>query len=322
MIYDLAPIVVFGYNRPKHMQTMLMSLSENELSDLSDLFIYCDGPKPNATREDIEKINEVRSIARSVTGFKSVHLIEKELNEGLDPSEINAVTEVVNRYGKIIVIEDDCVLHKYFLRFMNDALNFYSDEMKVYQVSGFSDNYECLSKCYMGGVFASYRPESLGWGTWANRWSQNNWDERSYDIVLKPTKRKIKRFNRGGEDLYPMLMDKLYGRTDAWDIRWGNTMYEHDALCIRPCRSLLYNIGFDGTGVHCGVLSQENVMKRTAQLYTSDRYEFVFEKNIKVNKNIQKSIDKFWKIPRVPFKTLLKRRIKTILRKMKIRNKD
>lgn len=315
MIQDYAPIVAFAYNRPRHIQTMLTSLQQNDLADKSDLFVFCDGPKSDATVEDLKKIQEVRSYVHSVTGFKNIQIIEREKNVGLDPSEIEAITDVISHYGKIIVLEDDLVLNKFFLRFMNDALECYKMKKNVFQVSGFADNLDCLQKMPSGGVYASFRPESLGWGTWKDRWDLNHWNEKEYDIILHPTKRKIRKFNRGGEDLYPMLIEKLKGRTDAWDIRWGNTMYENNALCVRPNRSLLYNIGFDGTGVHCGVLDQKEVMAMTAPLYDEMEYRFVFNHNIRVNKEIQRSLNAFFHVPKESLLKLVKRRIKKFLQK-------
>ena len=292
---------------------MLTSLQQNELSEKSDLFVYCDGPKQNASHEDIERIHQVRSYIHSLTGFKSIRIIEKEKNEGLDPSEINAVTDIINRFGKVIVLEDDLVLHRFFLRFMNDALDFYESQKNVFQIAGFTDNIKYLHNLPRGSVFASYRPESLGWGTWKDRWDLNQWDERKYDIILNPTKRKIKRFNRGGEDLYPMLIAKYTGETDAWDIRWGNTMYEHNALCVRPCRSLLHNTGFDGTGVHCGVLDLKEVMAMTAPLYDDVEYGVVLEHNIHVNNKIQRSSNAYFHVTRPSMITRIKRHIKRVL---------
>lgn len=148
---NYAPIVAFAYNRPNHLRSMLTSLQQSELASQSDLYIYCDGPKAHASAEDIERILAAREVAHNILGFKSVHVVEKERNEGLDPSEIRAVTEIVNRYGKVIVCEDDIILNKYFLRWMNDALDFYESEKKVMQVSGFSDNYEYLASMSRGG---------------------------------------------------------------------------------------------------------------------------------------------------------------------------
>jgi hypothetical protein len=54
-------------------------------------------------------VEAVRKYIHSISGFKSVTIIEREKNWGLAPSIIDGVTNIVNKYGKIIVLEDDIV---------------------------------------------------------------------------------------------------------------------------------------------------------------------------------------------------------------------
>ena len=133
----LAPIVLFVYNRPWHTEQTLNALMQNELADQSVLYIYADGPKENATEEQLKKIEEVRHVIRTKKWCKEVHIIESEKNKGLADSIINGVTEIVNKYGKVIVLEDDIVTSKGFLKYMNEALELYKEEDKVYHISGY-----------------------------------------------------------------------------------------------------------------------------------------------------------------------------------------
>ena len=64
--------------------------------------------------------------------------MERTENYGLAKNVIEGVTEIVNQYGKVIVLEDDLVTNRYFLRFMNDGLVRYENEKKVTGVTGFS----------------------------------------------------------------------------------------------------------------------------------------------------------------------------------------
>ena len=61
---SLAPIVLFCYNRPQHTEQTLRALSENILAEQSELFVFCDGPKADATEEQLKKIEEVRRIVK------------------------------------------------------------------------------------------------------------------------------------------------------------------------------------------------------------------------------------------------------------------
>jgi len=137
VISDLAPIVLFVYKRPWHTEQTLRALMANDLADESILYVYSDSPKHLACDDDIAGVEEVRRIARSENWCKEVHVIEAPHNKGLVMSFVDGVTEVVNRHGKVIVLEDDQVTSKGFLKFMNEALELYKADEKVMHVSGY-----------------------------------------------------------------------------------------------------------------------------------------------------------------------------------------
>mgnify|MGYP000394750947 CR=1 FL=1 len=134
---SLAPIVLFVYNRPQHTLKTLEALMQNELAEMSELFIFCDGPKADATKQDRQRINKVRDLVKKKNWCKKVTIRESQVNKGLADSIVAGVTEILNTYGKIIVLEDDIVTSKGFLRYMNEALDLYENEPKVMQISGF-----------------------------------------------------------------------------------------------------------------------------------------------------------------------------------------
>ncbi len=309
MIKDLAPIVLFVYNRPLHTQRTVESLQRNDLAADSDLYIFSDGPKDNATDLQRNEINKVRQYIHTISGFRSVTICESATNKGLAHSVINGVTSVIKKYGKVIVVEDDLLLNRFFLRFMNEGLHFYEKEPKVFELGAFTDNIPFLQS-YSHNVFASYRCESYGWATWYDRWILNDWEVERYDIILHPTKRKIKRFNRGGDDMFPMLQDTAAHRNDSWALRWQHCLYKNDALCVRPTKSMVCNIGFDGTGVHSGIIDQSVVLSKTAPLYDSAEYDIHFVKGIKIDQSIQNSLQNYFKIPQDSWLKKLKRIIK------------
>ena len=165
---SLAPIVLFVYNRPQHTLKTLEALMQNELAEMSELFIFCDGPKADATKQDQVRINEVRELVKKKNWCKKVIIRESHANKGLADSIVAGVTEIVNRYGKIIVLEDDIVTSKGFLKYMNEALNLYEDEPKVMQISGFM----VPSKVELDETGFFRCPASWGWGTWSLSWKR------------------------------------------------------------------------------------------------------------------------------------------------------
>lgn len=306
-----APIILFVYNRINHTKRTVEALLQNDSADSSDLYIYADGPKLNASEEEKQKILEVRQYIRTITGFHSIKIIEQPNNKGLDPSEIDAITDVIDLYGKVIVLEDDVIVHPFFLRFMNEALEYYKDNKRVNSIGSYTPQIPYLNQ-FNKDVYASYRTATVGWATWKDRWDLCVWDkEYILDKYLSCNKLK---YNRGGDDLYDNLQDYLKGLTDAWDARWQFSTYENNSVCIRPVKSLSYNIGFDGSGVHCGIIENEQMIFPT--LYDNEEYQFLFEKKIKVSWRLQHNIRVFYKYDKTPWykklKWLIKERVQNL----------
>lgn len=251
----LAPIILFCYNRPWHVEQTLIALSKNELADQSVLYIYCDGPRENATEEQIENIKEVRKVVRKEQWCKEVHIIEAGKNKGLADSIIGGVTDVVNKHGSCIVLEDDLVSSPYFLKYMNKTLNFYKDYPCVFSVSA---NRPPLSKMqipedYQFDVFVCLRSYSTGWATWKDRWDRIDWSMDLFD-KYKSNKSITEALSRLGDDFAPMMQMQEEGKIDSWAVRFGFMHFVHHAVAILPCNSYVTNIGFDGSGIHSGTV--------------------------------------------------------------------
>ena len=253
---NLAPIIVFCYNRPGHLEQTLDALSRNELADQSTLYIYCDGPKEGASKEMRQKIADVRQVVRKRQWCKEVHVIEAEQNKGLAGSIIDGVTDVVNRHGNVFVLEDDLVSSPHMLKFVNNALDFYEEYAGVFSVSV---NRPPLSKMqipedYPFDVFACLRSYSTGWGTWKDRWNKVDWSMDAFDRC-KQNPDMLRALCRLGDDFPPMMQMQEDGLIDSWAVRFGFAHFMHHAVAILPCKSYVTNIGFDGTGTHSGTVA-------------------------------------------------------------------
>ncbi len=241
-----SPVLIFVYNRPLHTQECIHALQQNRLARETDLFIYADAPeKPDS------KAESVRAFIRSIQGFKSVSIIERKSHYGLARSIISGVTDSINAYGNAIVLEDDLVTSPFFLTYMNDALKFYKNNKNIFSISGYNYPPETLKipENYKNDVFLSYRPSSWGWATWEDRWGEVDWGISDYDQFIN-TAHEQKQFNRGGDDLTPMLKDFMRGRIDSWAIRFCYAHYKTGAYALFPVCSYVDNIGFDTTGTH------------------------------------------------------------------------
>lgn len=251
MTKQLAPIVLFAYNRPWHMLQVLNALAKNVLAKESILYIYCDGQKPEATREEVLQIEKVKEIAKSEDRFKEVIAIEQQVNKGLANSIIHGVTEIINKHGKVIVLEDDILPSIGFLKYMNDALALYEKEEKVGCIHAW--NYNLNYSDYAQSTFFLKGADCWGWATWKRAWDLFNPDSK---MLLKNIEAANAQFDfdrRGTYKFTDMLLDQSNGKVDSWAIRWHASLFLQGKYCLQPTRTIVKNIGLDNSGVHCGI---------------------------------------------------------------------
>ncbi|KAA6348740.1 hypothetical protein EZS27_003805 [termite gut metagenome] len=243
MIYT--PILLFVYNRPAHVVQIIDSLQRNTLAAQSPLFIYSDAAKDE---ESLLPVEETRKFIRTITGFESVTIIEREKNWGLAKSIIDGVTTQVNRFGRVIVLEDDLIVAPYFLQFMNDALEAYKDEPKV----GHIQACDFTQDPSQPDTFLIKWTGSWGWATWDRAWKYFNPDGKALLEELE-AKKLTRTFDFNGA--YPftrMLHRQIEGKNDSWAIRWNASLFVKNILSLNVGRSLVQNTGFDGSGTNCG----------------------------------------------------------------------
>ena len=245
----LAPIILFTYNRPEHTKQVLDKLADNDLASESELYIFCDGPKNEGA---IEKNNETKAVIMEESQkerFGKVHIKVAPVNLGLARSIISGVSEIIAKYKRCIVLEDDLLTSRYFLTYMNDALDYYEHDQSIWSVTGFSFALKSLQQ-YPHDVYLSYRANSHSWGTWLDRWKTVDWDVKDFE-QLKHSWRLRRQFNRGGGDLYRMLRHQMRGERDSWAIRFCYSQSKQGKYTVYPRVSFIKNIGFDGSGTHC-----------------------------------------------------------------------
>lgn len=246
---ELAPIVLFVYNRPQHTLRTLEALAKNELAENSVLYIYADGPKPNVDEESILNIEETRRILRLRQWCGKVHIIESNQNKGLADSIIEGVSETVNKYGTVIVLEDDIVTAPFFLTYMNKALQLYKNEEKVMHISAYVPVTTGGRK--LPETFFLHLSNCWGWATWKDSWScfNSNTKELLRDVAEKIN---MKEFTLDGNyDIYEQLEKNYTGELNTWFVKWYSSIYLKQGLSLFPKKSLVSNIGFDGSGEHC-----------------------------------------------------------------------
>jgi hypothetical protein len=240
-----APIIVFTYNRPAHTKATIEALQKNIGASESDLFMISDGA---ANSDSLPAVKEVRDYLKTVKGFKTSHILEREKNYGLGDNIINGVTDIIEVYGKVIVLEDDLITSPFFLQYINEALNIYEENEKVMSIHG----YTYPVKENLPDIFFLKGADCWGWGTWKRAWVHF---ERNgavlLDQLLKSGQSSLFDFN----DAYPytaMLQDQIAGKNTSWAVRWYASAFLKNMYTLYPAKSLVFHNGGDGSGTNAG----------------------------------------------------------------------
>lgn len=274
----LAPVCFFAYNRVKEVRISITALQSNKLSLESDLFIFSDGPKSEI---DVVKVNEVRRYINNLSGFKSVTVFESKVNKGLANSIISGVTQIIKKYGKVIVLEDDLISAPNFLDFMNQALDFFEDNRIIFSISGYSLDLPSL-KNYPYDFYLGYRASSWGWGTWKDRWNNIDWEVKDYSSFRLNPMKQIQ-FMRGGSDLPGMLKNQMNGKIDSWAIRWCYDQFNKKMLTVFPAKSKIISIGFGLEATHT-----KKTFRFNSKLDQSLKTNFTLHSNAEINRKLVK----------------------------------
>lgn len=277
---EYAPIIVFAFNRLEALKHSIVSLLANDEAKDSDLYVFVDGARPNKQGE-AAKVEAVREYVKGIQGFRSLCYDFATENCGLGASIIRGVTEVIDKYGFAIVLEDDLVLAPNFLAFMNEGLQRYKDEQKVFSICGYSNRLK-VPKDYTYDTYFCTRSSSWGWATWKDRWNSVDWELKDFEQY----ENKAKAFNRwGGSDCWKMLNDWHEGRNKSWAIRFCFSQFLQDKLSLFPIVSKVNNDGFDGEGTNCKKWSRFKF-----DFDESGSKSFSYPEHIEMNNALYKSV--------------------------------
>lgn len=282
-----APIVIFAFNRLNSLKACVAALQKNTEALDSDLVVWVDGPRPHKHGEK-EKVDSVRNYVKTISGFRSVTYHFSEVNKKLGPSIIDGVTQIVNQYGKVIVVEDDLIASRNFLAYMNFGLNQYGQNQEVWSICGFSCKIN-VPKGYHADAYFCPRSSSWGWATWKDRWLSCDWVLKDWDDVVK----NGKAFNRwGGSDCFGMLKGWHEGRNQSWAIRFCYNQFVNNALSLFPVLSKIDNEGFDGSGTNCKQYSRYKF-----DFDTTGNKGFLMPDGMDVNKKLLRQFLWYYSIP-------------------------
>ncbi|WP_440614692.1 hypothetical protein [Candidatus Pelagibacter sp. HIMB1748] len=239
-----SPIIIFSYNRPRHLNNLIDSLIQNKVSKSSKIFFFCDGPK---NENDKRKITQIKNLLKK----KKLKIYSKKFrnkNIGLANNIINGVSQVLKKHKNCIVLEDDLVINKNCIKFMNFMLNKFNNNKKIGSISAYSyiDDFYYKKKF---DFYVSKRHSSWCWGTWSRVWSKIDWNDANISEHFNNIS-SIKKFSQGGKDLNLLLWGSLHNLINSWAIRFNFFCFKNSLKSIQPRYSMIKNDGRDFSGTH------------------------------------------------------------------------
>lgn len=281
MVY--APIVMFVYKRLTHVKRVVDSIMRNPESAESEIYFFSDAAKDTQSKCAVE---EVREYLKKITGFKEVHIIERKINYGIEKSEQEGITQVINKHGKAIILEDDIEVSDYFLHYMNAALEKYKYDERVFSVTGYSFIKEKnIKEKYPEFSFVSLT-SVWGWATWRDRWEKKVDGITKRDVVELIFSNKCRKFNYKG-NYVTMLIDMYLNNYITWDVIWYWSAFKEGGLTLVPTKTMVNNIGMDGTGVHYTDVHEEPRIEKFISNFTNEKLPNKIEESVDVRRAIQ-----------------------------------
>ena len=240
-----APVALFVYKRLKHTKIVINNLKKNILAKDTTLIIFSDAA---SSKKDLLEVENVRKYIKNIKGFKKIKVICRKYNFGVANTLFSGVSYILKKYSKIIVLEDDNKVSRFFLNYMNDALVLYKDEKRVCSISG----YVYPVKVNEYRTFFIRGADTWGWATWSRAWKNF---EKNPIVLLKKIRQLGNEYDfnfYGSFELTKMLENNINQKNDSWTIRWCANNYIKNRLTLYPAQSFVKNIGFDGSGAHKG----------------------------------------------------------------------
>ena len=243
-----APIAIFAYNRRDHLSACLTALAENPTAEQSELTIFCDGPKPGDTYGLVEAVRQVAHewATRTPSAFARITVIEQPANRGLAESVISGVTDMLQHHDRVIVVEDDLVVSRDFLTFMNQGLDLYESDTEVISIHGFmyAVDVDLGQSVFLRGA------DCWGWATWRRGWEFFRADSAELLQELRQHPDRDDFDFRGAFPYTAMLEEQAAGKIDSWAVRWYASAFLANKMTLYPGRSLVVNTGQDSSGTN------------------------------------------------------------------------
>ena len=247
-----APVIIPTCNRWQHFQNLTHSLQACPLAEQTHLYIALDAPFSEAV---VEENRRILQIAEKLTGFGQVTIWKRERNLGAVRNIAEAVDQVFQNHDRLIFLEDDNVVAKNFLLFMNQAMEAFALDPRCFSVSGYhfmpTEGDDPKGDMYRSPFFSAW-----GVGLFRSRYFSpvRLWGRRLSAYFLNPI--HYWKANQIDRRLFPMYLEARKRGTMHGDVLFRLYCLENNFFSVFPSTTKVMNRGFDGSGINCGVLEK------------------------------------------------------------------
>ena len=207
-------------------------------------------------------------------------------NLGLAENIISGVSTVINKYGKVIVLEDDLLLSKKFLSYMNATLDFYETQKDVFHISGYW--YPVEKPIELPETFFLQLGTCWGWGTWKRAW---DFLETNPSLIRKKVQsidQNFEKFNLNGRSSFLDQLDRnISGDLSTWAVKWYGSIFMNGGLSLHPNISYVNNIRNDSSGENCSETSVYDWEKL-------NQHNFKAQAELKIHARAVRKLEKYF----------------------------
>ena len=229
--------MLFVYNRPDLLKKVITNLKKNSLSKKSELYIFSDAAKKN--KFDFVNVSSVRNYIKKIKGFKKINIIERKKNLGLYENITSGLNLIFKKKKTAIILEDDILVSKHFLKYMNDSLKFYKNNIKVGSICG---SLPFLSKNLPNTFFLHYQ-DCWGWATWKRSWKL--YSHNSSLLLKKINQKKLKKkFDLDNNYKFSKYLKENIIKKRSWATNWYASLFIKKKINLFPGYQMCKNIGF------------------------------------------------------------------------------
>jgi hypothetical protein len=298
------PVLVTFFNRPSHLETLLISLKK--FPD-TEIYFSSDGPRNPDDRNSLERCFEL--IDRYFGNIPKSHLLRRENNLGCKNGMKNNIDWFFDQVSYGIILEDDCIPNDNFIKLTGKVLSEHVDNPLYMSINGTNS----FSKLNSKHLFReTHFPMVWGWGTWGKQWGKYQLEIPDAEEIVDCISDEIYGPNFSIKKMYfenvfkTRFLEVENGRIDTWDYSLTASAWRHKLKSLQFNFNSIINIGFDESATHTINSKPKWVPTTYAEIQN-------------LNQTVQPidSQSELWIIEKVfgaGFKQLIKNKIKSIIR--------